>query len=77
MDDIWLARFTIEVDAGRQQFVAVAQKKAASRVANHPRRAAWVAAAKASGRCCGVFCKPELFGRAVCRKCGSSVRIQI
>lgn len=75
VDAIWLARYATAVDAGRQQFLYTAQRKAAAKAEKRSKRAAQVAAAKASGRCCGLLRRPGPFGRAVCRKCGKTVKL--
>jgi Holliday junction resolvasome RuvABC endonuclease subunit len=77
VDAIWLARYTVAVDAGEVRFQSVAESKAAAREAKRAERAALVAAAKATGRCCGLLRRPAPFGRAKCRKCGRVVTLGI
>jgi hypothetical protein len=77
VDAIWLARYVAAVDKGEQQFIYPAQRKAAQQTGKRAKHAANVAAAKATGRCCGILRKPGPFGRAVCRKCGRFVKFPI
>lgn len=41
------------------------------------KRAAFLTAIRASGRCCGVYRKPISRNRAFCRKCGRSIKISV
>lgn len=57
---------------------AKAEKKArsqAQKLEDRTKRHMLIESIKAAGRCCGVLRKPMPFGRAVCPKCGSAIRI--
>lgn len=68
----------IKAEKRAKRIAAKAAKKArraAETLTKRAEHAALMASIKASGKCCGVFRKPALRGRAICRKCGLSIRV--
>jgi Holliday junction resolvasome RuvABC endonuclease subunit len=52
-------------------------KKLAEQGEQKAKRQAMKDAIKAAGKCCGVLRKPGKFGRAVCLKCGQSIKLDM
>lgn len=70
-------RKTAKREARRAAKVARKARKRQKLADEKESRRLFIAAVRASGRCCGVLRQPAPRGRAVCRKCGRAVKVSV